>query len=127
MIASLSVVLHFHASIPYKFTLLIFSLPAALWIVCEIRAGLARGSIGWLEAAGAWSFSLYLCHKFVIEGIDQNAALIHRFAESITLVWGMTLVLGVSISLCFYYLVEAPSHWLARTTARRLPQWPAVQ
>jgi peptidoglycan/LPS O-acetylase OafA/YrhL len=116
VIAALIAIWQFDRVIPMKWTLLAFVAPAGIWITYEIRNAHHFGVNRALEAAGAWSFSLYLCHKFAV-------ALFIRWGISVgsPLGWTATLALGTFISLLFYRIAERPSHALARWLAKRTP------
>lgn len=117
MISSLIMVLHFHLDVPYKYTLVIFSLFCANFLLWELRASRSDNKINTtLEWAGTWSYSLYLCHPIAImimHGTALNKSFIGVFGG---------LVLAISISLIFYYLIERPSHSLARTLSQHMPR-----
>jgi peptidoglycan/LPS O-acetylase OafA/YrhL len=69
-----------------------------------------------MEWSGRWSYSLYLIHNMAIAGTPLAAT---APAQG----WLLRIVAIVAGSLAFYAIVEAPSHWLARSASRRLAGW----
>lgn len=116
-LAAALIVLHDRRLFTMKWSLLLFVLPAGAWVVYEIRNAHHHGVNRKLEAAGAWSFSLYLCHKFSIALMARNGIYIGSLRG-----WSMALGLAIAISLAFYAVVERPSHRLARMLAQRSPR-----
>lgn len=115
-IAAVILTLHDRHTVPIKWSMLVFVFPAGAWVVYEIRNAWHRGVHPALERAGAWSFSLYLCHKFAIALVGLSALPLDA-----PLGWTCALVLGIALSLSFYRSVELPSHALARWLARHTP------
>ncbi len=112
----------FHYSIGYAWSLNLFALLAAAWLIREIAFRQSRPAFKPLESAGAWSYSLYLLHPAIIFFFE-------RLFPSVPNPWLRWVMLcGFVLSLCygFYLLVERPSHALARNAARRFRAVPAV-
>jgi peptidoglycan/LPS O-acetylase OafA/YrhL len=118
-LSSYFVALHFHSSIHYKHTFLIFSVPAALWIVAEMRNSRSGNYSPILESFGAWSYSLYLCHRFVMDSNWASQAGSFIFPDLPLCKWILTIILGVGISLLFYVFCERPAHNFARFLSRK--------
>jgi peptidoglycan/LPS O-acetylase OafA/YrhL len=96
-----------------------FQFLAAIWIAAETSTG-SRASI-WprLAVLGAWSYSLYLCHKIAL-----SALAVTRFDDTTRFAWFIQVALALVISYTFYRLVERPSHSLSqrlRKYAREVP------
>lgn len=108
-VSSILSILRFHAGIGYPWTLNAFSLLVLAWISREIAAA-KRGTKRPLEAAGQWSYSLYLMHltfgALVVTAIPLPA-------NSNTL-WLLRTVAAFVGSYAFYRVVERPAHRLAR-------------
>jgi peptidoglycan/LPS O-acetylase OafA/YrhL len=110
---SLAIVLRWNlhrVSIGFPWTLNLFALLVYVWLPQEIIYFRLHQPLGWLEAAGAWSYSLYLMHLpggfFAMHlGVYQQLNPIARnlMLHSFALLFGYT----------FYRLVERPSHQLA--------------
>jgi peptidoglycan/LPS O-acetylase OafA/YrhL len=101
-------------------TLLAFGLLSVLWLDQEIHYYQSRVPVRWMEVLGLGSYSLYLTHPFIVEfAWDIH----HRLPASRTALYAHHLpsalwFLGVAASGVFaaiiYFLVERPSHQLAR-------------
>jgi peptidoglycan/LPS O-acetylase OafA/YrhL len=102
-------VLKFHASPPWGVQIILltaFAPLAYLWLREEIFYFQSKPPHKWLEAAGAWSYSLYLIHIVAINlgnrwlGAEPSKVLI--------------VALGLALAYGFYLVVERSSHHLAR-------------
>ena len=113
--AVLATVVFFHTPIKVGYPLLLFPFYfiAFGWVRAEIAHFTAAKPSAVLEWCGQWSYSLYLMHNIAIAitPISVSAP-----GQS----WAIRLGLIAAGSLGFYALIEAPSHWLARTASRRL-------
>lgn len=99
-----------------------FALFAFFWLREEVRYYLFdfdRKPNQALEAAGAFSFSLYLVHLPAAMAFEHFGK---RPEEGLTanLMWLALLTLSLVLSYIFYKLVEYPSHLLAIHVGRRL-------
>jgi peptidoglycan/LPS O-acetylase OafA/YrhL len=101
---------HLPVKIGYAWTMPPFALYVLLWLKREIAEGEDRGAIGFLEALGASSYSLYLMHKVVLEGLGVPTS-----AGD----WALTVAAIAGATGVLYLLVEYPSHQLARWLGRR--------
>jgi peptidoglycan/LPS O-acetylase OafA/YrhL len=105
-----SEMLHFKGSIPYTQTMLWFGVLAYYWIREEIAYGKYREPNGYLVAAGAWSYSLYLVH---VQGMELFSwAHLPNFGYIFD--WVITMASSLGFAYVFYLLIEKPSHQLAR-------------
>lgn len=121
-IAAALIVLHDRGLFTLKWALLAFVPLAGTWVVCEIRHAHRHGVNRKVEAAGAWSFSLYLCHKCSIALMVKSVI----YTGSVR-GWSIAITLAFAISLAFYAMVERPSHCLARWLAQLSPHgWKIV-
>lgn len=97
-------------------TLPMFQFLAAIWIAAETAT--PSRSVVWsrLAALGAWSYSLYLCHKMAL-------ALLEKAGLDTTLpaVWLGQMALAFAISYAFYRLIERPSHLISQRLRKYTP------
>jgi peptidoglycan/LPS O-acetylase OafA/YrhL len=109
-------VLNFHSPLVHVWTLNFFALLVGFWLALEIHRYQTRRPLPWLEAAGQWSYSVYLTHL-------PAAALLATYGPpdlGIVGNWLMKLVFVLTVGYVFYRLVESPSHKLARVASRSL-------
>lgn len=102
-------------------TLPLFQFLAAIWIAAETVTPSESGVWSRLATFGAWSYSLYLCHKTAlalleVTGFDATS----RFA------WFVQVALAFAISYAFYRLVERPSHLISQRLRKYSPDAPAA-
>lgn len=90
-------------------TLPLFQFLAAIWIATE-TATPSRASV-WpkLAALGAWSYSLYLCHKMALALLEMT-----QFDGSSRFAWFVQVALAFVISYVFYRMIERPSHLVSQ-------------
>ena len=119
-LASLSSILRFHGSIGYPLTLSVFAVACFCWLRLELRWFQAHPPCRSLERAGAWSYSLYLCHVpvLLIVGTKLTAKWTHGPYHMIE--WPLQIAAGVLMSYIFFLAVERPTHRLARHVGRAL-------
>ena len=106
--SSICLILRFHGSISYAWTLTLFGILVYFWLKQEMIHYRDRKPWGWLEWCGKWSYSVYLFH-LIGEHLSESLGMgelgklfVFRYA-------------GIFIgSLIFYAVVEKPSHSLAR-------------
>jgi peptidoglycan/LPS O-acetylase OafA/YrhL len=102
--------LRFHSVFTYPWTLNLFAFVVALWIRREIGHALAVPPVGWLEWAGAASYSIYLVHvlgqRLVRDTLPLQPARLPG--------WLLVNIAVLALCYVFYRLVERPSHSLAR-------------
>ena len=110
-------VLRFHAGIGYPWSLNVFALPATVWLHREIIYHRAVAAVPWLEWAGRWSYSFYLVHG---PAAALFLLLFSAYFSSLLLQWLLMACFVLGGACLFYFLVERPSHDLARRAARRL-------
>lgn len=104
--------LHFKVSLHYTQTMLWFGVLAYYWVRQEISYGRSHPPNRLLAAAGAWSYSLYLVHfqgmqllwRLGVKGLDLGPILN----------WILVMTCSLSFAYAFYWLIEKPSHQLAR-------------
>ena len=109
-------ILHFKAHISYTQTMLPFGILAYFWIRREIAYGMCAKPWRPLTLAGRWSYSLYLIH---------GAAMV-IFARKIpmpnlgyALNWCAANAFILLFSYLFFFVIERPSHRLARMISLR--------
>jgi peptidoglycan/LPS O-acetylase OafA/YrhL len=107
--------IRFHLLIGCPWSLNVFALLAAAWLIREISFQKSRPAPRLLESAGAWSYSLYLLHPAFIFLFEQ------RFPNigNAWLRWAILCSFVLGACYCFYLLIERPSHALARNVARK--------
>lgn len=120
-------VLQFHSTIKDPWTLPVLSLLLYLWLRDEIayyNSG-ERRPWTWLEKAGAWSYSLYLCHLPARAFFMEHAPEALRRPDGWLLPVAWTATMGFVMLACwlFYLAVELPSHKLARVFRKAFPRY----
>ncbi|CAE6710579.1 acyltransferase family protein [Paraburkholderia nemoris] len=102
-------------------TLPLFQFLAAVWIAAE-TATPSRSSV-WARLAtfGAWSYSLYLCHKMALALLEMT-----RFDETSRFAWFVQVALAFAISYAFYRMIEKPSHLISQRLRKYTPNAPAA-
>lgn len=106
--------LKFHSPIGLPWTLNVFALLAAAWLLREIIYRKSHPPARWMESAGLWSYSLYLLHP---AGLVFFARLFPAFGNP-WFRWVSLCGFVLAASVVFYIVVERPSHLLARRIAR---------
>ena len=102
--------LQYRVGIPMTVTMPWFGLLAYFWVREEISYGKHRNPNRYLAAAGAWSYSLYLMH---IQGLAIPSRLGMPNLGYI-LNWFLTMFSALAFAYVFFFLIEKPSHALAR-------------
>ncbi|OAJ52545.1 acyltransferase [Paraburkholderia ginsengiterrae] len=90
-------------------TLPLFQFLAAIWIATETVTPSASSIWSKLAALGAWSYSLYLCHKMALALLEMT-----QFDATSRFAWFVQVALAFVISYAFYRLVERPSHGVSQ-------------
>jgi peptidoglycan/LPS O-acetylase OafA/YrhL len=110
-----AVFFHGPLRIGYPLLLFPFQLLAFKWVSAETAHFEWTAPSALLEWGGRWSYSLYLIHNIAIAETPLSTS-------ALAWSWGLRIGLVVAGSLAFFFVVEAPSHRLARAAARRLAQ-----
>jgi len=110
--------LRFHTPLTYPWTLNLFALYVFAWLRVEIRFANARGANRTLEAAGAFSYSIYLTHLFANAVWLRNSHWLSWAEACPTLSWAFQVAFILLVSYASYRLVEKPSHVMARQFQR---------
>jgi peptidoglycan/LPS O-acetylase OafA/YrhL len=110
-----AIILQFHQHggsirLGYSMTLDLFAIIVYFWLSQEIQYYRFNEPLRWLEIAGAASYSLYLVHPVVLDVLIQY----EPFARHGTLGWVLVFCEIIAASTLFYFLIERPSHLLAR-------------
>jgi len=119
-----SEMLHFKAGVPYTQTMIWFGVLAYFWVREEIAYGKHREPNPYLAAAGAWSYSLYLVHAqgMILPGWLKLPNL------GYILNWVVAMLSSLAFAYAFYFLIEKPSHALARKIrVSRVPRTVATE
>lgn len=114
--------LEFHSPLHYPVTLSLFSWLVPVWLYKEISRRTLIPPRRWLEAAGLWSYSLYLMHP----AAARLAATAMPTVDSVWVHWIVSCGTVFALCFAFYLAVERPSHWLARSAARRIASWDSL-
>ena len=110
IVGILTLILEFHSTIKYKYTFLFFSPIIFAWLYSELTQKSDSVLLGVLKGLGAASYSLYLVHKLSLPIFDYL-----KINTSNSLInWIITMVIVVLLTTAFYFLIEKPSHILAR-------------
>jgi len=99
------------------YTLNAFAIIACVWLGYEIKFYLHHIPYQWLEAAGKWSYSLYLIHP-AVKHIVYNTGIFDPEYKTILLV-----VTCFIVAYLFYLLIEKTAHKLANEISKRLVQY----
>ncbi|WP_144140287.1 acyltransferase family protein [Paraburkholderia sp. BCC1884] len=90
-------------------TLPFFQFLAAIWIATETVTPSDAAVWPKLAALGAWSYSLYLCHKMALSLLEMT-----QFDGTSRFAWFVQVALAFAISYAFYRMIERPSHLLSQ-------------
>lgn len=107
--------LRFHSPIGYPWSLNLFAIAVAFWLLAEISFWQDRRAPVVFEWLGSWSYSLYLVHTLAI--FVLSSAMINGI--TVQLDWGWVILFVLAFSFLFSFIVEFPSH----NFARRLAAW----
>jgi peptidoglycan/LPS O-acetylase OafA/YrhL len=111
--ADVAMILRFKGHIAYGYTLPVFSLLAYYWIKWEIMYHIDKNEYKILQFGGEMSYSLYLIHAFILFTVAYYSGTeVHHSMNGWLCVSGV--VLSLIASCVFYFLIEKPSHKLAR-------------
>jgi peptidoglycan/LPS O-acetylase OafA/YrhL len=110
MLSNALCIMRFHTPIGYPWTLNLFALVATLWIEREIRYYHA-GRVPLFEHLGEASYSIYLTH-LQCGPLLQALPIAASMASGAT--WFLSMALCGGVATLFYWVVERPSHRLAR-------------
>ena len=110
-------VLRFHSPVGFPWTLNFFAIACFFWLHSELRWFQTYSPCQAIERAGAWSYSLYLCHFPVFFLVAELGIWLGTKG---TLSWFLEIVLCLLVSYVFFLMVEYPAHLLARHVARIL-------
>lgn len=108
----LALELRFHTRLHSDLTLNFFGILAACWLPRELSYGERTPPWGWLERAGAWSYSLYIFH---LPANELPVRLFPHWSDGAH--WILRTPLTLVVCYLFYLLSERPSHRLARWAA----------
>ncbi|WP_109480294.1 acyltransferase [Paraburkholderia sp. C35] len=99
----------------------VFQFLAAIWIATETATPSQSRVWSVLAVFGAWSYSLYLCHKTALALLEMTA-----FDEASRYAWFVEVALAFAISYAFYRLVEKPSHVISQRLRKYSPDVPGA-
>lgn len=99
------------------YTLNAFAIIACVWLGYEVKYYLHHTPYQWLEAAGKWSYSLYLIHTTVRYILYQMGINTSKFQSP------LLVVACFIFAYLFYLLIEKTAHKLATEISKRLVQY----
>ncbi|ACC75450.1 acyltransferase family protein [Paraburkholderia phymatum] len=102
-------------------TLPVFQFLAVIWIATETATPSRSRVWSTLAACGAWSYSLYLCHKTALALLEALS-----FDTSGRFAWFIEVGLAFAISYAFYRVVEKPSHVISQRLRKYAPDVPGA-
>ncbi|MFP3569138.1 acyltransferase family protein [Paraburkholderia sp. SIMBA_030] len=102
-------------------TLPLFQFLAAVWIAAETATPSKAGVWSRLAAFGAWSYSLYLCHKMALALLEMTS-----FDDTSRFAWFVQVALAFAISYAFYRIIERPSHLISQRLRKYTPDAPTA-
>jgi peptidoglycan/LPS O-acetylase OafA/YrhL len=106
---------HLPVRIGYPATLLVFAFYCYFWLQHELHRWRLNAPWRWLEAAGAWSYSMYLVHMSVIAVFKE-----WQLPMPLLVKWALDVGAVLLFSYVFYVIVERPTHAAARRWGRTL-------
>jgi peptidoglycan/LPS O-acetylase OafA/YrhL len=119
-VVAMLLVYHLPVKVGYMASLLPFAFFCFFWLRAELARFRSRPPFQWLEAAGKWSFSLYLVHKIVLVQMAESPPNLPLLVN-----WLLQLAGMLGLSYLFFLLVERPCHRAARRWARGVRAlWP---
>ena len=110
--STLCSMLRFHSPLTYPWTLNFFALLTYSWLGSEMLFALRRRPWKIAEWAGSMSYSIYLVHVICLDWLASQTSL----SRAVTGEWLALIAATLLMCMVFYYLVERPSHRLARAT-----------
>ena len=113
--------LRFHSPLGFPWTLTLFAPVTYVWLQKELLYYRDHAPLRLFESAGKGSYSIYLMHAIA-------AAFFLSLSLSLRPTAQWCALLAFTLVLCgvFYFIVEKPSHALARKLANRLAMWNRV-
>lgn len=105
----------FHSPLGYPWTLNLFAILAAAWLLREIYHFQKARPFAPFEWAGLWSYSLYLVHVVAMTFLEHLGIPSFGITD-----WLIRLLLVLVLSYSFYLVFERPSHIAARVISDRL-------
>ena len=106
--------MRFHTHVGFPWTLNFFALAAFFWLRREIAYFRTVPANRLLEFGGLWAYSIYLCHTV----FPSFLAKFHFPNLGPNLNWTLATSLNLCLCLVFYFVVERPSHLVARKVGR---------
>ena len=110
-ITILMMVAHFHLYLSNMLLLNLLLIPYYYWLRDEIDYYKVNTPNRYLEKAGKWSYSLYICHPLLLIFIIINNLI---DSTNLWLYWTTVTSCAFIFSYVFYLLIEKPTHKLAQ-------------
>jgi peptidoglycan/LPS O-acetylase OafA/YrhL len=108
---------HFHTPLNYKLSMPVIGLLCIPWIWHEMQH---TRPPNWLVSAGQAGYSIYLMHQLGVHGVDCL-----DWPSIPGLRWLIGILAAALIICVFFFLVEKPSHRLAKRLGRTPNPHPA--
>jgi len=109
-LSSVLLVLGMEEMVPFKYSVPAFALVVMVWLFAELKRPCAES---WMSSAGFAGYSIYLCHP-AANLIKQD----HFPALHPLLFWCVRIAMVAAVCALFYFVIEKPSHQLARKLGR---------
>lgn len=115
-LSSVLLVLGIREILPFKYSLPASGLVVLVWLLAELQRS---NQESWLSRFGLAGYSIYLMHP-----LAELPELLQVSGINPVIYWVVRLVMTVIVSALFYFVVELPSHRLARRLGGALRREP---
>lgn len=105
-LSSILLVLGMEMIVPFKYSLPAFAFVVLIWMLAELKQPSGES---WLSLAGLAGYSIYLCHPVAMAIKPETLPSLHPL-----LLWTVKVAITAVVCTAFYFIVEKPSHKLAR-------------
>lgn len=109
-IVSICNIAHFHTPLNYKLTMPLIGLLCVPWVYQEMQF---TRPPPWLASAGKAGYSIYLMHQLGVHGIEHVNLPLNPILR-----WILGMMVSAAVITAFYFLIEKPSHRVAKYLAR---------
>ena len=105
-LSSVLLLLGIREILPFKYSLPVSGLLVPVWLLVELQR---PNHESWLSRCGLAGYSIYLMHP-----LAELPQLLQFSGTNPVIYWALRLVLTMIVSAVFYFVVELPTHRLAR-------------